>query len=192
MTFGGAYSVLAYIAQQAVEKYGWLRPGEMLDGLGMAETTPGPLIMVVQFVGFMGAYRNPGPFSPLVGGMVGSILTTWVTFVPCFFWVFLGAPYIERLRGNKRLNSALSAITAAVVGVVLNLALWFSLHTLFGKVTTMKFFGLRLQVPELATADIAACAIAILACMLTFYWKKGMAVTLGVSAAAGAALYLIR
>ncbi|MFN7289469.1 MAG: chromate transporter, partial [Pirellula sp.] len=126
------------------------------------------------------------------GGIVGSILTTWVTFVPCFFWVFLGAPYIERLRGNKRLNSALSAITAAVVGVVLNLALWFSLHTLFGKVTTMKFFGLRLQVPELATADIAACAIAILACMLTFYWKKGMAVTLGVSAAAGAALFLIR
>ncbi|MFN7877486.1 MAG: chromate efflux transporter [Pirellula sp.] len=192
VTFGGAYSVLAYIAQQAVEKYGWLRPGEMLDGLGMAETTPGPLIMVVQFVGFMGAYRDPGPFSPLVGGIVGSILTTWVTFVPCFFWVFLGAPYIERLRGNKRLNSALSAITAAVVGVVLNLALWFSLHTLFGKVTTMKFFGLRLQVPELATADIAACAIAILACMLTFHWKKGMAVTLGVSAAAGAALFLIR
>ncbi|MFO0382588.1 MAG: chromate efflux transporter [Pirellula sp.] len=192
VTFGGAYSVLAYIAQQAVERYGWLRPGEMLDGLGMAETTPGPLIMVVQFVGFLGAYRNPGPLSPLVGGIVGSILTTWVTFVPCFFWVFLGAPYIERLRGNKRLNSALSAITAAVVGVVLNLALWFSLHTLFGKVTTMKFFGLRLQVPELATADIAACAIAILACMLTFHWKKGMAVTLGVSAAAGAALFLIR
>ncbi len=192
VTFGGAYSVLAYIAQQAVEKYGWLRPGEMLDGLGMAETTPGPLIMVVQFVGFMGAYRNPGPFSPLVGGIVGSILTTWVTFVPCFFWVFLGAPYIERLRGNKRLNSALSAITAAVVGVVLNLAVWFSLHTLFGKVTTMKFIGLRLQIPELATADIAACAIAILACLLTFYWKKGMVVTLGVSAAVGAALFLIR
>ena len=192
VTFGGAYSVLAYIAQQAVEKYGWLRPGEMLDGLGMAETTPGPLIMVVQFVGFMGAYRNPGPFSPLAGGIFGSILTTWVTFVPCFFWVFLGAPYIERLRGNKRLNSALSAITAAVVGVVLNLAVWFSLHTLFGKVTTTKFMGLRLQVPELATADIAACAIAILACLLTFYWKKGMVVTLGVSAAVGAVLFMVR
>lgn len=192
VTFGGAYSVLAYIAQQAVEKYGWLQPGEMLDGLGMAETTPGPLIMVVQFVGFMGAYRNPGPFSPLVGGIFGSMLTTWVTFVPCFFWVFLGAPYIERLRGNKRLSSALSAITAAVVGVVLNLAVWFSLHTLFGKVTTMKFMGLRLQFPEFATADIAACAIAILACLLTFYWKKGMVVTLGVSAAVGAALFMAR
>jgi len=192
VTFGGAYSVLAYIAQQAVEKHGWLQPGEMLDGLGMAETTPGPLIMVVQFVGFMGAYRNPGPFSPLIGGIVGSILTTWVTFVPCFFWVFLGAPYIERLRGNKRLSSALSSITAAVVGVVLNLAVWFSLHTLFGKVTTMNVFGLRLQIPELATADIAACAIAILACLLTFYWKKGMVVTLGVSAAVGAVLFLVR
>ncbi|MCU0721739.1 MAG: chromate efflux transporter [Pirellula sp.] len=192
VTFGGAYSVLAYVAQQAVEKYGWLRPGEMLDGLGMAETTPGPLIMVVQFVGFMGAYRNPGPFSPLVGGIVGSILTTWVTFAPCFFWVFLGAPYIERLRGNKRLNSALSAITAAVVGVVLNLAVWFSLHTLFGKVITRDVFGLRLQVPVLVTADIPSCAVAILACLLTFYWKKGLFFTLGVSAVAGAALYVIR
>lgn len=192
VTFGGAYSVLAYIAQQAVEKYGWLRPGEMLDGLGMAETTPGPLIMVVQFVGFIGAYRDPGPFSPLIGGIVGSILTTWVTFVPCFLWVFLGAPYMERLRGNKQLNSALSAITAAVVGVVLNLAIWFSLHTLFGEVTTTNVKGLKLQVPEFATADTAACAIALLACLLTFYWKKGLAVTLGVSAAAGAVLYLIR
>ena len=192
VTFGGAYSVLAYIAQQAVEKYGWLRPGEMLDGLGMAETTPGPLIMVVQFVGFIGAYRDPGPFSPLIGGIVGSILTTWVTFVPCFLWVFLGAPYMERLRGNKQLNSALSAITAAVVGVVLNLAVWFSLHTLFGKVTTTNVMGLRLQVPEFATADTAACAIAILACLLTFYLKKGLAVTLSVSAASGVVLYLIR
>lgn len=192
VTFGGAYSVLAYIAQQAVERYDWLRPGEMLDGLGMAETTPGPLIMVVQFVGFMGAYRNPGPLSPLVGGIFGSLLTTWVTFVPCFFWVFLGAPYIERLRGNKRLNSALSAITAAVVGVVLNLAVWFSLHTLFETVSTRNIFGLRLQIPELASADIAACTVAILACLLTFYWKKGLAVTLGVSAAIGAVLYVIR
>jgi chromate transporter len=192
VTFGGAYSVLAYIAQQAVERYGWLRPGEMLDGLGMAETTPGPLIMVVQFVGFIGAYRDPGPFSPLIGGIVGSILTTWVTFVPCFLWVFLGAPYMERLRGNKQLNSALSAITAAVVGVVLNLAIWFSLHTLFGNVTTTNVMGLRLQVPEFATADTAACAIAILACLLTFYLKKGLAVTLSVSAAAGVVLYLIR
>ena len=192
VTFGGAYSVLAYIAQQAVEKYGWLEPGEMLDGLGMAETTPGPLIMVVQFVGFMGAYRNPGPFSPLMGGIVGSILTTWVTFVPCFFWVFLGAPYIERLRGNKRLSSVLSAITAAVVGVVLNLAIWFSLHTLFGKVAITDVMGLRMQVPEFATTDVAACAVAVLACLLTFYWKRGMVVTLATSAVAGATWFLIR
>jgi chromate transporter len=164
----------------------------MLDGLGMAETTPGPLIMVVQFVGFMGAYRNPGPFSPLIGGIFASILTTWVTFVPCFFWVFLGSPYIEHLRGNKRLNAALSAITAAVVGVVLNLAVWFSLHTLFAKVTTMHYYGLRLQVPDFASADIAACVIAIVACLLTFYWKKGMAVTLSVSAALGTILFLVK
>jgi len=116
VTFGGAYSVLAYIAQEAVSRYGWLKPGEMLDGLGMAETTPGPLIMVVQFVGFMGAYRNPGPFHPLVAGIVGSLVTTWVTFVPCFFWIFLGAPFVERLRSNAVLGAALSAITAAVVG----------------------------------------------------------------------------
>lgn len=192
VTFGGAYSVLVYIAQQAVEKYGWLRPGEMLDGLGLAEATPGPLIMVVQFVAFIGAYRNPGSFSPMVGGIVGSILTTWVTFIPCFFWVFLGAPYMERLRENKRLNSGLSAITAAVVGVVLNLAIWFSLHTLFGKVTTLNVYHMRLQVPEFASADLASCTIAILACLLTFYWKKGMFVTLGISAAAGVVLYMFR
>jgi chromate transporter len=192
VTFGGAYSVLSYIAQQAVERYGWLRPGEMLDGLGMAETTPGPLIMVVQFVGFMAAYRNPGPFSPLMGGIIGSILTTWVTFVPCFFWVFLGAPYIEQLRGNKRLNAALSAITAAVVGVVLNLAVWFSIHTLFAQVTTTHFYGLRLQVPVLASADILACVVAIVACLLTFYWKKGMTVTLSVSAVLGAILFVVK
>jgi hypothetical protein len=121
-----------------------------------------------------------------------SILTTWVTFVPCFFWVFLGAPYIEQLRGNKRLNAALSAITAAVVGVVLNLAVWFSIHTLFAQVTTTHFYGLRLQVPHLASANIAACVIAIVACLLTFYWKKGMAVTLSVSAALGTILFLVK
>ena len=169
-----------------------VKPGEMLDGLGMAETTPGPLIMVVQFVGFLGAYRNPGPFSPLMGGIVASVLTTWVTFVPCFLWVFLGAPYIERLRGNKRLNSALSAITAAVVGIVLNLAVWFSLHTLFGRVITRNTFGLRLQIPDFASADLAACSIAALACLLTFYWKKGLFFTLGASVIAGAALHLLR
>ena len=134
VTFGGAYAVLAYIAQQAVDSYGWLQPGEMLDGLGMAETTPGPLIQVVQFVGFMGAFRNPGSLDPMVAGVLGSIVTTWVTFVPCFLWIFLGAPYIEYLRGKKSLSTALSGITAAIVGVILNLALWFSLHTLFAEV----------------------------------------------------------
>ena len=187
VTFGGAYSVLAYIAQQAVENYGWLKPGEMLDGLGMAETTPGPLIMVVQFVGFMGAYRDPGPFSPLMGGIVGSCITTWVTFVPCFFWIFLGAPYVERLRGNAILSSGLSAITATVVGVVMNLSIWFSLHTLFGKVTVVNTLGMRLQIPQWDTVNLASCAIAGLACVLTFYWKKDMVVTLVTSIIAGAA-----
>ena len=190
VTFGGAYSVLAYVAQQAVEKYEWLQPGEMLDGLGMAETTPGPLIMVVQFVGFMGAYRNPGPFSPLVGGIVGSLLTTWVTFVPCFFWIFLGAPYIEQLRGNRLLSAALSSITAAVVGVVLNLAVWFSLHTLFQRVTAEHFLGMRLLIPDVSTVDLPACIVAMLACLLTFYWKRGMVVTLAASALFGVALFV--
>ncbi|MCE9553589.1 MAG: chromate efflux transporter [Planctomycetes bacterium] len=192
VTFGGAYSVLAYIAQQAVEKYGWLKPGEMLDGLGMAETTPGPLIMVVQFVGFMGAYRHPGALSPLTAGILGSVVTTWVTFVPCFFWIFLGAPYIERLRGNRLLSSALSAITAAVVGVILNLAVWFSLHTLFGSVETKTLYGLRTQVPDPATLHLASLAIAVLACLLTFYWKKGMALTLAICATLGAIYYYAR
>ena len=190
VTFGGAYSVLAYIAQQAVENYGWLKPGEMLDGLGLAETTPGPLIMVVQFVGFMGAFRNPGPFTPLVAGIIGSCITTWVTFVPCFFWILLGAPYVERLRENKLIRSALSAITAAVVGVVLNLGIWFSMHTLFGAVSTLNFYGMRLQVPDLATLSAAEFVIAILAGLITFYWKKGMLLTLAISICTGAAWFL--
>ena len=131
VTFGGAYAVLAYVAQQAVEHYHWLEPREMLDGLGMAETTPGPLIMVLQFVGFMAAYRDPGTLSPMLAATLGGLLATWVTFTPCFLWIFLGAPYIETLRGNKGLAGALTAITAAVVGVILNLSIWFALHTLF-------------------------------------------------------------
>jgi chromate transporter len=191
VTFGGAYSVLAYIAQQAVEKYGWLQPGEMLDGLGMAETTPGPLIMVVQFVGFMGAYRNPGTLDPLLAGILGSVLTTWVTFVPCFFWIFLGAPYIERLRGNRQLSSALSAITAAVVGVVLNLAVWFSLHTLFGTVSTQRVFGIRLLTPDFSTISFSALTIAVVACFLTFYWKRGMTLTLATCCLMGVVLHFL-
>ena len=131
VTFGGAYAVLAYVAQQAVEHYHWLQPREMLDGLGMAETTPGPLIMVLQFVGFMAAFRDPGTLSPMLAGTLGGLLATWVTFTPCFLWIFLGAPFIETLRGNKALAGALSAITAAVVGVILNLSIWFALHTVF-------------------------------------------------------------
>ena len=131
VTFGGAYAVLAYVAQRAVETYAWLTPGEMVDGLALAETTPGPLIMVVQYVAFIAAFRHPGGLSPYAAGVLGSLLTTWVTFVPCFLWIFLGAPYIEALRGNRTLNAALSAITAAVVGVILNLSVWFAVHTIF-------------------------------------------------------------
>src|ERR1700745_699860 len=134
VTFGGAYAVLAYMAQQAVEHYHWLKPGEMLVGLGFAETTPGPLISVVQFVGFMAAFRQPGTLAPVLAGTLGGLIAQWATFVPSFVWIFLGAPYIESLRGNKALSAALSAITAAVVGVVLNLAIWFALHTLFHEV----------------------------------------------------------
>ena len=147
VTFGGAYAVLAYVAQQAVENYGWLKPGEMLDGLGMAETTPGPLIMVLQFVGFMAAYRDPGALSPMLAGTLGGLLATWVTFTPCFLWIFLGAPFIEVLRDNKALNGALSAITAAVVGVVLNLAIWFALHTVFREVRPVHGYGMSFDMP---------------------------------------------
>ncbi|MDB6054496.1 MAG: chromate transporter [Verrucomicrobiales bacterium] len=131
VTFGGAYAVLPYVGTQAVETYHWLEPGQMLDGLALAETTPGPLIMVLQFVGFLGAYHQPGGISPWIAGTFGAFITTWCTFVPCFLWILLGAPHIEQLRGNKKLNSALTAVTAAIVGVILNLAVWFALHTLF-------------------------------------------------------------
>ena len=191
VTFGGAYAVLAYIAQQAVEVYGWLQPGEMLDGLGMAETTPGPLIQVVQFVGFMGAYRNPGTFPPMVAGILGSILTTWVTFTPCFVWIFLGAPYIESLRGNKSLTTALSAITAAVVGVVLNLTLWFSLHTIFGVVNELHLWGMRLLIPVWHTVDLASLIIAIAAFVVLFRYKQSMLATLAGSATVGLLYFLI-
>ena len=185
VTFGGAYAVLAYVAQQAVATYGWLAPGEMLDGLGMAETTPGPLIMVVQFVGFMGAYRNPGMLDPMLAGVLGAAITTWVTFVPCFLWIFLGGPYIEALRGNKSLSAALSTITAAIVGVVLNLAIWFAVHVVFEKVDQVQLGILRLYVPVWDTLNWAAALIA----MLRF--KIGMIPTLAVSAVVGAALFYI-
>ena len=174
VTFGGAYAVLAYVAQQAVEGYGWLKPGEMLDGLGMAETTPGPLIMVTQFVGFMGAFRAPGGMHPLLAGTLGGLLTTWVTFTPCFLWIFLGAPYIETLRSNRALSAALATITAAVVGVILNLAVWFALHVLFAEVREMKALGATLEIPVLASVDLAALALAVVALLAVFRFRVGM------------------
>ena len=173
VTFGGAYAVLAYVAQQAVEGFGWLRPGEMLDGLGMAETTPGPLIMVTQFVGFMGAFRAGTGLHPFLAGTLGGILTTWVTFLPCFLWIFLGAPFIERLRGNLPLSAALSAITAAVVGVVLNLALWFALHTLFAQARPWRGLGMELDLPVASTIDWPALALTAAAILAMFRFKIG-------------------
>ena len=191
VTFGGAYAVLAYIAQQAVETHHWLLPGEMLDGLGLAETTPGPLIMVVQFVAFLGAFRNPHGLDPLAAGVLGSLITVWVTFVPCFTWIFLGAPYIEALRGKRALHAALSAITAAVVGVILNLSLWFGLHVLFRRVGDWQLGPLQLLVPELASVDLAAAALAAVAMLALFRWKLGLPKTLALSAALGAAWQLL-
>ncbi|MBE0599224.1 MAG: chromate efflux transporter [Desulfuromonadales bacterium] len=185
VTFGGAYAVLAYVAQRAVEDYGWLAPGEMLDGLGMAETTPGPLIQVVQFVGFMGAFRFAGELSPLMAGVLASVVVTWVTFIPCFLWIFLGAPYIERLRANRSLNTALTAVTAAVVGVILNLAAWFSLNTLFGQITELHTYRLRLLVPAWDSLDLPALLIAVAAFFALFRTKAGLLLTLAGSAAAG-------
>ncbi|HZM00302.1 MAG TPA: chromate efflux transporter [Planctomycetota bacterium] len=191
VTFGGAYAVLAYVAQKAVLTYAWLLPGEMLDGLGLAETTPGPLILVLEFVGFMAAYRNPGALPPLLAGTLGALLTTWVTFVPCFLWIFLGAPWIEALRGVRALTDALSAITAAVVGVILNLALWFAVHTLFGAVWERQAAGMTLLVPDLATIDWPSVALAAAALLATFRWRIGMLPVLGACAAAGAAWALV-
>ena len=143
VTFGGAYAVLPYVAQQAIEN-GWLQPGQMMDGLGMAETTPGPLIMVLQFVGFMGGWNDPGNLPPLLAATLGALITTWVTFVPCFLWIFLGAPHVEQLRSNPRLSAALATVTAAVVGVILNLAVWFGLHVLFRSGGAVDWFAVVL------------------------------------------------
>ena len=190
VTFGGAYAVLAYVAQQAVEHYRWLGPGEMLDGLGMAETTPGPLIMVLQFVGFMAAFRDPGTLSPMLAGTLGGLLATWVTFMPCFLWIFLGAPFVETLRGNKGLAGALGAITAAVVGVILNLSIWFALHTVFRETWPVRSFGLSFDMPVWSSVDLAALVLAIAAATAIFRFKLGMLTVLAGSCAAGVALRL--
>ena len=190
VTFGGAYAVLAYVAQQAVEHYHWVQPREMLDGLGMAETTPGPLIMVLQFVGFMAAYRDPGDLSPMMAGTLGGLLATWVTFTPCFLWIFLGAPFIERMRGNKGLAGALSAITAAVVGVILNLSIWFALHTVFRDTTPVRAFALSFDTPIWSSIDLPALALALAAAIAIFRFNAGMLTVLAASCAAGVALRL--
>jgi chromate transporter len=192
VTFGGAYAVLAYVAQQAVETHGWLQPGEMLDGLGLAETTPGPLILVLQFVGFLAAWRNAGGLDPLVAGTLGALITTWVTFVPCFLWIFLGAPYIESLRGNTVLSAALSAITAAVVGVVLNLAVWFSLHVLFAHIEDLRAGPLSLPVPDPSSLDPAAALLAAVALVATLRIKVNMLVVLAGCAVGGALIHYFR
>ena len=191
VTFGGAYAVLAYVAQQAVEGYGWLKPGEMLDGLGMAETTPGPLIMVLQFVGFMAAFRSPGTLSPMIAGTLGGLLATWVTFTPCFLWIFLGAPYVETIRGRKSLAAALSAITAAVVGVILNLAIWFAIHTLFAEVRPFRAGPLRFAMPDIASVNLWALALSAAAILAVFRFKLGMMPTLAASSAVGLVLFAL-
>ncbi|HEU4780391.1 MAG TPA: chromate efflux transporter [Steroidobacteraceae bacterium] len=189
VSFGGAYAVLAYVAQQAVERFAWVTPAQMLDGLGLAESTPGPLILVVQFVGFLAAFQalggNPTLSAGLLAGMLGALLTVWVTFVPSFLWIFLGAPYMESLRGNVPLASALAAITAAVVGVIANLALWFATHVLFARVDV---HGL----PELASLRPSPALLTGVALILMFVLKWGLARTLAVSAVLGAATTMLR
>jgi len=190
VTFGGAYAVLAYVAQRAVEVYGWLGPGEMVKGLAMAETTPGPLIQVVQFVGFMGAYRDPGTLDPWVAGVLGATLVTWVTYVPCFLFIFLGAPHVEGLRHNRRLAAALAGITAAVVGVIANLALYFAVHTLFGEVDGRRSGPLRFEVPDLSTVSPRAVAVAALAFLLVFRLRWSVLRTIGACAVVGGVIHI--
>lgn len=178
VTFGGAYAVLAYVAQAAVDTFGWLAPGEMIDGLGLAETTPGPLIMVLQFVGFLAAYRGSGALDPLIAGCLGALLASWVTFAPCFLWIFLGAPYVEALRNNRAISSALSAITAAVVGVVLNLAVWFALHVIFREIRPLRIYGIGPDVPVFASIDWWAAALSAAAMLAMLRFRLGMVPTL--------------
>ena len=185
VTFGGAYAVLAYVAQQAVEQYQWLAPGEMLDGLGLAETTPGPLILVTQFVGFLGAWREAGQGSSLWLASAGALLTTWVTFLPCFLWIFAGAPYVEKLRSHKALAAALSAITAVVVGVIANLALWFAFNFLFTQTERMQAFGLDMLMPTLNSLAIPNLLLTAVAFVMLFVLRWHMLLILGSCALLG-------
>jgi chromate transporter len=184
VTFGGAYAVLAYISQQAVQTYGWITADDMTTGLGLAETTPGPLIMVVQFVGFLAAYNNPGSLPPLVAGVLGAVVTVWVTFVPCFMFIFAGAPYVDRLRHNRGLHDALSGIGAAVVGVIGNLALWFALSTFF-TVSTRDFGPVTVTVPDVGSLDLAALLVAVVAVVLVFRLRWSTLRVLAVCAGLG-------
>jgi chromate transporter len=185
VTFGGAYAVLAYMAQEAVNGFGWLQPREMADGLGLAETTPGPLIMVTQFVGFLAAFRAPEPFTPVIAGIIGAIVTTWVTFAPCFLWIFALAPWIERLQKAKWLTGGLSSITAAVVGVIANLSLWFAIHVLFSAVVQKSAGPVHFDMPVLTSLDWQAALLTIAALVMIFAFKWNVLRTLGVSALAG-------
>ncbi|HAF42543.1 MAG TPA: chromate transporter [Sphingobium sp.] len=188
VTFGGAYAVLAYMAQEAVQQMHWLSAGEMTDGLGLAETTQGPLILVTQFVGFLGAFRAPEPFSPLIAGILGGLVTLWVTFAPCFLWIFSFAPWMERLEHAPRLQGALAALTAAVVGVIANLTLWFALHVLFTRLETIRAAGMTLLLPDPARLDWRIALIAMGAAVMIFRFKQGVMTTLAVAAVAGLAL----
>jgi chromate transporter len=192
VTFGGAYAVLSFVAQRAVGVYHWLLPGEMVNGLALAETTPGPLIMVVQFVGFLGAFRNPGSLNPWVAALVGSTLVVWVTFVPCFLFVFLGAPHIEAMRNNKKLSGALSAIAASVVGVIANLSIYFSLHTLFDRNMVVRSGPINLDAPVWSTVNWRAVIVTVLAFVLIFRVKLSVLRVLGLCAVVGALLHLTR
>ena len=188
VTFGGAYAVLAYMAQEAVQTYGWLQAGEMADGLGLAETTPGPLILVTQHVGFLAAFRSPEPFSPIVAGIIGAALTTWVTFAPCFLWIFTFAPWIERLQHATRLKGGLAALTAAVVGVIANLSVWFALHVLFARVTIKDVGPMQLNLPDWASFDWRAGVLSVLAAVILFALKWSIFRMLAILAVAGLAL----
>ncbi|MHB2264112.1 chromate efflux transporter [Aliihoeflea sp. PC F10.4] len=189
VTFGGAYAVLAYVAQQAVETYGWLRPDEMLTGLGLAETTPGPLVLVLAFVGFLGGARL-SDFDPVTGGIAGALVALWFTFAPSFLFIFAGAPYVETIRRSKRLAAALSAVTAAVVGVIANLAVWFGLHVLFGTLEEVTAGPFRLLVPDPATFDPAAAIIAMGAAVALMVLRVNLIVVLAAASAAGMAWLL--
>lgn len=189
VSFGGAYAALAWVSQTAVDHYHWLAPHEMLDGLGLAESTPGPLIIVTQYVGFLAAYRAPGALPPLLAGTIGGLLTTWAIFTPCFLWVFLGAPYIERLRSNPALTAALRGITAAVVGVILNLGVWFALHFWFASIADRRLGPLHLPLPS--ALNLPALLLSLAALIAAFVLRRGTFAILGGCAVAGLVLKFI-